>query len=85
MPSAFRYDAHSKEIQQLAAAVDEPVNGDVHYTRANSPAFVSIPDSERQLISAALVATKGEKAKAASLLKISRTTLYRRMKEYKLA
>jgi len=84
MPTAFRYHAHSAEINQLAYSVEGGENAHVQFTRAKSPAIVSIPDSERQAISAALAATNGEKAKAASLLKISRTTLYRRMKEYKL-
>ena len=84
LPSAFQYHLHSAEISQLASSVDGTLNGDVHFTLAKSPVIVSIRDSERRTISAALAATKGERAKAATLLKISRTTLYRKMKEYKL-
>jgi two-component system response regulator HydG len=43
---------------------------------------ISLPDSEKQTIGAALAATHGERAKAARLLGIGRTTLYRKMKEY---
>jgi DNA-binding NtrC family response regulator len=46
---------------------------------------ISIPESERQAISAALAATNGGRAKAAKILKTSRTTLYRKMKEYGIA
>jgi transcriptional activator for dhaKLM operon len=46
-----------------------------------SPVF-SLPDSERDAIGRALAATGGERQKAASLLKIGRTTLYRKMKQY---
>ena len=81
MPSALQYHARSADIQALAESVDPPV---AHFSPVKSPPVVSIPDSERQAISAALAATNGERAKTARLLKISRTTLYRRMKEYKL-
>ena len=43
---------------------------------------ISIPESERQAISAALAATHGERATAAKILGIGRTTLYRKMKFY---
>ena len=43
---------------------------------------ISIPASNRQAIANALAATKGERGKAAEILGISRTTLYRKMKQY---
>ena len=43
---------------------------------------ISIPESERQTILSALASTGGERRKAAKALAISRTTLYRKMKEY---
>jgi transcriptional regulator with GAF, ATPase, and Fis domain len=43
-----------------------------------------LKDTERQAIVAALAATGGERGKTARLLEISRTTLYRRMREYGL-
>jgi DNA-binding NtrC family response regulator len=85
MPTALQYHVRSAEIQNLANAVEQPAGSLPSYTPSKSPSIVSIPDSERQAISAALSATNGERARAASLLKISRTTLYRRMKEYNLA
>ena len=85
MPSALQYHVHGNDIHALAHSVDEPPGPAHPFTPAKSPPVVSIPDSERQAISAALVATGGERARTAELLKISRTTLYRRMKEYKLA
>jgi two-component system response regulator HydG len=43
---------------------------------------ISLPDSEKLTIGNALSAAHGERAKAARLLGIGRTTLYRKMKEY---
>ena len=43
---------------------------------------VPIPEAEKQAIAHALRSTGGSRSQAAELLKISRTTLYRRMKEY---
>ena len=43
---------------------------------------ISLPDNERQTIARALKATNGERAKAARMLEIGRTTLYRKMKQY---
>jgi DNA-binding NtrC family response regulator len=54
-----------------------------HTLTPRSP-VISIPESEKQAISAALESTNGERSKAAKILKTSRTTLYRKMKEYGL-
>jgi len=53
------------------------------YLPPQSP-VISIPDVEKRAIERALSATGGERAKAAHLLGIGRTTLYRKMKEYGL-
>ena len=42
-------------------------------------------EAQKEAIVAALAATGGERGKTARLLEISRTTLYRRMREYGLA
>jgi DNA-binding NtrC family response regulator len=69
-------------LQRLSSAVSTPAEDmPVHTLSPKSP-VISIPDSEKQAISAALEATNGERAKAAKILTISRTTLYRKMKEY---
>jgi len=43
---------------------------------------ISLPESERRTIAQALAATGGERGRAARLLGIGRTTLYRKMKQY---
>jgi DNA-binding NtrC family response regulator/pSer/pThr/pTyr-binding forkhead associated (FHA) protein len=48
------------------------------------PAANSLRELERQGILAALAATGGNKAQAAALLEIDRSTLYKKMKEYKI-
>ncbi len=45
---------------------------------------ISIPESEKQAIVRALAATHGERGRAAAILGIGRTTLYRKMKQYGL-
>ncbi len=44
----------------------------------------SLEETERQAISEALVYTRGDRARAALLLGIGRTTLYRKLKQYQL-
>jgi DNA-binding NtrC family response regulator len=46
---------------------------------------ISIPDSNKEAIQQALNATGGNREKTAELLRIGRTTLYRKMKEYGIA
>jgi transcriptional regulator of acetoin/glycerol metabolism len=49
------------------------------------PAIIPLVELERRAIVNALEYTKGDRAVAAHLLGIGRTTLYRKLKEYKLA
>ena len=48
------------------------------------PAGLFLPAVEKETILKALAATRGDRAKAAQLLGIGRTTLYRKLKEYKI-
>jgi DNA-binding NtrC family response regulator len=80
LPSALQYQRAASALDHLSIAVD----GDPELEFRPSPPspVISLPESERQAISAALSETKGERAGAARLLGIGRTTLYRKMKQY---
>ncbi len=81
LPSGLQnHQAHSSLGRLSEAVVDGPDLPDVCLA-PRSP-VISIRESEIRAITAALDATRGERARAAGLLKMSRTTLYRRMKEY---
>ncbi|MBZ5623889.1 MAG: sigma-54 dependent transcriptional regulator [Acidobacteriia bacterium] len=89
LPSALVDHYRGLGLQQLSQAVggqaDDPDCGSCrlpYISIAPKSPVISIRESERQTISAALAATNGERAKAAKILKTSRTTLYRKMKEY---
>jgi DNA-binding NtrC family response regulator len=70
-------------LRQLSNAVDHDLGAPIPTARlAPIPAIVPIHETELQEIRRALEATNGERAKAAELLQMSRTTLYRRMKQY---
>jgi transcriptional regulator of acetoin/glycerol metabolism len=45
---------------------------------------ISLPESEKQAIVNALATTGGNRGEAARLLRIGRTTLYRKLKEYNI-
>jgi DNA-binding NtrC family response regulator len=82
LPSALQYHhASTMGIAGLADAVESDDDLPQVTLSPRSP-VISLPDSEKQTIGAALHATHGERAKAARLLGIGRTTLYRKMKEY---
>jgi DNA-binding NtrC family response regulator len=78
MPSALQY--HVNSSPDLGDVLEQHPFGEFVLKRP-SP-VISIPDSEQQAIRNALAQTRGERAKAASLLRIGRTTLYRKMKQY---
>ena len=81
LPSALQYHRTSGGIERLSDAVEW--DRDLPQVALAPPSpVISVPDSERQAIGAALAATHGERAKAARILKIGRTTLYRKMKQY---
>jgi transcriptional regulator with GAF, ATPase, and Fis domain len=84
LPSAlFHHHQRAQgDLRRLSGAVSTPVEDLPRVSLSPKSPVISIPDSERQAISAALDATNGERARAAKLLKTSRTTLYRKMKEY---
>jgi DNA-binding NtrC family response regulator len=82
MPSPLQNYARSSEVHTLARAVERL--GDTGRSTTAPLPIVSIADAERRLIFAALAATNGDRHAAAKSLGISRTTLYRRMKQYKL-
>jgi transcriptional regulator with GAF, ATPase, and Fis domain len=79
LPSCLVYDQRSGHSDNVVEIDNEYV---VRARVAPISPVISIPDSERQAILAALENTHGDRAKAAKLLKTSRTTLYRKIKEY---
>jgi DNA-binding NtrC family response regulator len=80
MPSALQNHMISNSPPDLADVLEQHPFREFVLNRP-SP-VISIPDSEQQTIRNALAQTGGERARAASLLRIGRTTLYRKMKQY---
>jgi two-component system response regulator HydG len=86
LPSALQYQRASRGLRSLSGAVADPDGeaGIPDFAMAPKSPVISIPESEKQAIASALAATNGERGKAARLLRIGRTTLYRKVKEYGL-
>jgi len=80
LSTALQFHKAAASIGRLAGATaneaEEP------FELSPEPPVVPLPETERRAISRALSATRGERTQAARLLKIGRTTLYRKMKEY---
>ena len=100
LPSSLQNHLIQKKSQYLAAtavgfAGTPPVPNPASEPGFSSPAADSVPQSvpgviplmelERRAILNALEYTRGDRAIAAHLLGIGRTTLYRKLKEYQLA
>jgi DNA-binding NtrC family response regulator len=83
LPSALLNHRASKSLRTLSGAVAGPDNDPLPGVMLSpkSP-VISLPESERQAIARALEASHGERGKAARMLDIGRTTLYRKMKQY---
>jgi DNA-binding NtrC family response regulator len=85
MPSALQCHLAASNLRQLScvvAAGAAPAGGLPRVELAPKSPVISLPESERQTITSALAATNGDRTKAAHLLSIGRTTLYRKMKQY---
>ena len=96
LPSMLQNHLLSKRTQFMSAAVGSqslakpPGEADAHQHRPMTPEtsrapVVPLVQMERKAIIDALEYTKGDRAVAANLLGIGRTTLYRKLKEYQLA
>ena len=53
--------------------------------KTEMPNSITMRDSEKNAIQTAIESTRGNLSKAAKLLKIGRTTLYRKMQEFGLS
>jgi DNA-binding NtrC family response regulator len=87
VPSALYNHLASHGLERLSEAVSEPVEGAADYPEFRQGVLfpvIPLPEKEKQEIVKALQATNRQMAKTAQLLGISRTTLYRRMREYGL-
>jgi transcriptional regulator with PAS, ATPase and Fis domain len=95
LPSMLQNYLMAKKAQSLSVAVGfqampkPPGEAPAHEHRGapeglRSP-IIPLTQMERQAILEALAYTKGDRAIAANLLGIGRTTLYRKLKEYQLA
>jgi transcriptional regulator with GAF, ATPase, and Fis domain len=82
MPSALQYHHESAGLHSLADVLTPAQRDLPRVDLAPRSPVISLPDSEKQTIGNALAAAKGERTKAARMLGIGRTTLYRKMKEY---
>jgi transcriptional regulator of acetoin/glycerol metabolism len=90
LPSNLQSHLIEKKSQYLMAAAGAgsygplPESGESTATLAPVPAVVPLAELERRAILNALEYTRGDRAVAAHLLGIGRTTLYRKLKEYQL-
>jgi DNA-binding NtrC family response regulator len=82
MPSALQCHLAASSLRQLSTAIAEDVAELPQVSLAPISPVISLPESQRQAIANALAATNGDRTRAARLLSIGRTTLYRKMKEY---
>jgi DNA-binding NtrC family response regulator len=82
----FRLHSTSRFLAVAAsAAVENAAPTAVPCASLDLPAILPLADVERSAIKTALERTNGDRAVAARLLGIGRTTLYRKLKEYRIA
>jgi DNA-binding NtrC family response regulator len=77
--------AHKSQFRSLSVSV-QSAGVSSPAPEFNSPGehIIPLPEVERRAILEALRYTKGDRATAAMMLGIGRTTLYRKLKEYQL-
>jgi DNA-binding NtrC family response regulator len=84
LPSALQLHkaAGLRRLMEVVAQDPRGVDALPDFAVAPKSPVISLPQVEKQTISAALASTHGERLRAARILGIGRTTLYRKMKEY---
>jgi DNA-binding NtrC family response regulator len=86
LPTALQNHDRAASAGLPATAIEEEADAEAPVFRMRSPStVVPLLEIEKRAILEALGVTKGDRGKAASLLQISRTTLYRKLKEYALS
>ncbi len=83
LPSSLQNALEARRPPRMSAAAGA-VHGSTPEEYVQMPLF-SLTEMERDAIVRALEYTRGDRAMAAQLLGIGRTTLYRKLKEYRLA
>ncbi len=84
LPTALQNHLAAESLGRLSESLADGARLP-EFSRAPVSPVISIPDSEKQAIQAALTAAGGDRSKAAGILRIGRTTLYRKMKQYGIA
>jgi DNA-binding NtrC family response regulator len=83
LTSSFQRYVAESSLQKLSIALSEDHPAELPLVSVgSSQPVVSLYETERKAIAAALEAAKGQRGRAARMLEMSRTTLYRRMKQY---
>lgn len=83
MPSALQTHRLARDAGALSAAAVAAVGPEPLRAPAQS-GIIPLTEMEKRAIREALEYTKGDRVMAALLLGIGRTTLYRKLKEYRL-
>jgi DNA-binding NtrC family response regulator len=89
LPSSLQYYRQAEEIERFLGEAEENTGDDpggmhVPVRRTHRHGIPKLQDVENKAILEALAFTKGDRSRAAALLGIGRTTLYRRLKELNL-
>jgi DNA-binding NtrC family response regulator len=86
VPSSLHNHLAAKDLSGLSEHIAEapPDSFVPEYTHTGQSPVIPIPEAEKRAIANALRVTRGRRAKTAELLNMSRTTLYRRIREYGL-
>lgn len=85
LPSALQGSAAASDLNHLSSRIAEPDDSEIPcVVRPPRAPIKPLPETEKRAILEALEYTRGDRAEAARLLGIGRTTLYRRLKEYQI-